>query len=367
MNLEKLVQKYQKMVNASSVITDFPDAILFVNIDGYITEANQKALELFHITDSRLLNDIFEDGMKYVKVSVKFNKPVLVKASSYGKTFYTEINAARVKQGYCLAVRDVTKLTNEALKKDGVERFNGEKNAMLYKLESEFLSPLSSIVGFSQGLLDGIGGALDEKQKKYLKIINSNAVDLHKFLDKFLEFTYAEASIYEPEFKQFDVISSIKGILKSFEKNISGSDVQINFEYEDIDARTIYNDFNAFTRAITNILSVSVDMTEHGNIFVSLKYPDEETALTYGIEEPKAYLHIMIKDTGVGIAQNELKYLCDPYTQLEGSKKNLMRSFKLGSASIFLKRMGAFISISSEVSQGTIYNIIIPIKKDEYE
>lgn len=91
---------------------------------------------------------------------------------------------------------------------------------MLVKLEGDIKSPISSITGFSQGLLDGIGGNLTEKQAKYIKIINSNSNDLYHFMDKLLEFTESESSLYKSMYQNFDVVQIIKGIASEFEKEI---------------------------------------------------------------------------------------------------------------------------------------------------
>lgn len=367
MNFNKLVKKIKWLFNSASVIKNFPDVVMFVGSDGYITEANKRALDYFNITENTVLNDILPNGMRLVKDSVKFKKPVLVESVVDGKNIYLELNASKVKRSFCVSVRDITRLTNENYKKDAISRFNGEKNVMLSKLESDFLSPLSSIAGFSQGLLDGIGGDLTHKQEKYIKIINSNALDLQHFIDKFLEFSYAESSLYSSEIKTFDIISAIKEVLKPFETVVS-SQVVLNFEYDDLEKRNVTLDIKAFKKALTDIIDVSANMTETGSILFRLCYPDEEAKMAFNLDENKSYLLLTIKDTGSGIAQEEMKYLCDPYAHLENSsKKNLLRSFKLGAASIFIKRFGGSISINSDVMQGCIYSIVIPTESDDNE
>ena len=59
-----------------------------------------------------------------------------------------------------------------------------------------------------------------------------------------------------------------------------------------------------------------------------------------------------------------MKYLCEPYAQLEKGKKNFLRALKLGSASIFVKRANGLFDISSEVRTGTQYDIVLPIEKE---
>jgi hypothetical protein len=61
-----------------------------------------------------------------------------------------------------------------------------------------------------------------------------------------------------------------------------------------------------------------------------------------------------------------MRYLCEPYAQLEKGKKNFMRALKLGSATILIKRSEGLFNVNSEVMKGTTFEIILPIKeKDE--
>ena len=77
-----------------------------------------------------------------------------------------------------------------------------------------------------------------------------------------------------------------------------------------------------------------------------------------------SYLQITIRDTGSGIPEEEMRYLCEPYAQLEKGKKNFLRALKLGSASILVKRANGLFDICSEVRTGTKYEIVLPIEKE---
>ena len=81
-------------------------------------------------------------------------------------------------------------------------KLNKDKNIMLTRLSHDFKSPLQSIIGFSNALLDGLGGQISEKQDKYVRIIKKNASELLYFIDKFFEFSKAESSLVKFEIKK---------------------------------------------------------------------------------------------------------------------------------------------------------------------
>lgn len=371
MNLEKIVKNLWWSLTAFRTINNLPDSIIFIDFRGTIERANRKAYECFgfKIDDENpiKIDNIIKNGLDIIESSIKSGKPVIATAVIPGREFYVELNATKRNGGYCLAVRDLTRLTDEVATEEKIAKFNGEKNAMLVKLEGDIKSPITSITGFSQGLLDGIGGELTEKQAKYIKIINNNSNDLYHFMDKFLEFTYAESSLYEAQFQNFDIVETIKNIVKEYNPIIEQKKLSLDFDYDSIDKRTIYSDAKALPKIVHNILEVAVGMTETGYISINLKNPDERTALKFGVAAPEmlnGFIHLSIKDTGAGIPEEEMRYLCEPYAQLEKGKKNFLRSLNLGTSTILTKRAKGSIVINSEVMKGTTYDIILPIEKE---
>ena len=371
MNLEKIVKNLWWSLTAFRTINNLPDSIIFIDFQGTIERANRKAYECFgfKIDDENpiKIDNIIKNGLDIIESSIKSGKPVIATAVIPGREFYVELNATKQNDGYCLAVRDLTRLTDEVATEEKIAKSNGEKNAMLVKLEGDIKSPITSISGFSQGLLDGIGGELTEKQAKYIKIINNNSNDLYHFMDKFLEFTYAESSLYEAQFQNFDIVETIKNIVKEYNPIIEQKKLSLDFDYDSIDKRTIYSDAKALPKIVHNILEVAVGMTETGYISINLKNPDDRTALKFGVAAPEmlnGFIHLSIKDTGTGIPEEEMRYLCEPYAQLEKGKKNFLRSLNLGTSTILTKRAKGSIVINSEVMKGTTYDIILPIEKE---
>ena len=114
-------------------------------------------------------------------------------------------------------------------------------------------------------------------------------------------------------------------------------------------------DEKAFEIVFRNILDTSFEMIESGCISIYIRQPNEEAGMTYGLDENRKYIQIMIKDTSSGIEKEDMKYLCDPYFQLEKGKKNVLRALRLGAASILIKRSAGYIDVSSELMQGVLY------------
>lgn len=363
MNFEQLRKNINSFLSSQKILDNLPDMFLYLDSEGFVKESNFQARNNLNITENITINELFPDGLKAVRQSVKYKKSVLVENGKQNE--FLELTASKIDRDYCVCIRDNTKIINDNIEKDGIEKFNNEKNAMIFKLQNEFRSPVNSITGFCQGLVDGIAGEITEKQDKYLKIIQSNANDLSEFTEKFLEFSYVESLQYESDYKKFDVVNEIKDVLKELEKNINKEKITVNVTYDSLESRSVYNDLKAIKKITANILETSLSATESGNIQINLSHPDDEASITYGLDENKKYLQITVKDTGSAVSNEDLRYICNPYAQLEKGRKQLVKSFRLGTASILTKRANGFFNINSD--NGNLYNVIIPTEKEEDE
>lgn len=363
MNFEQLGKNVNSFLSSSKILNNLPDMVLYLDSEGYIKDANIVAKNNLDIIENITIDKLFDEGFSAVRRSVKYKKSVLVTSKDSDK--YLELTASKIERDYCVCIRDNTKIINENIEKNGIEKFNNEKNAMLVKLENEFKAPIGSITGFCQGLVDGIAGEITEKQSKYLKIIQSNAIELEKFTCSFLNFSNAESLLYQADYKKFDIVNELKELIKELKKNTEYEKINIELSYDNIESRNVYNDYNAIFKSITNILEASMSNLENGEIQIILSAPDNEAYITYGLDENKKYLQIKIKDLGPEIPKEDLKNICNPYAQIDRNKKQLIKSFRFGTISILSKRANGFFNIRSD--NGNLYSMIIPIEKEENE
>lgn len=363
MNFEQFGKNLNSFLSSQKILDNLPDMYLYIDSDGYIKDSNINAKNNLGISDNITINELFDDALNVVRKAAKYKKAVLLETKTPNE--FLELTASKIDKDYIVCIRDNTKIINDKLENDAIDKFNKEKNAMLVKLENEFRAPLNSIIGFCQGLVDGIGGEITEKQAKYLKIIQSNSKDLNELIDKFLNFSYAESLSYEPEYKKFDIVLEIKEILKEFGKTTDYDKTNIEFLYENIESRNVYNDLKALKKIVINILETVLSSATTGNIQIILSNPDDETSITYGLDENKKYIQIKIKDSNSALSADEITHICNPYAQINQSKKHIIKSFRLGAVSILAKRSNGFFNILCE--NGNLYNIIIPIEKEEDE
>lgn len=362
-------------INPKEVLRNLPDAVLVVETDGRILWTNDKAAVIFEtrVNELKELNfdEIVVNGLELAEKSFARRNSIVTGAFTLeGKEFFIEMNAKRYIEQYFVTIRDITAMTNVLANAEKTGRLNKEKNIMLAKLSNEIKSPIQSVIGFSQALLDGLGGALNDKQSKYVKIINKNSTELLYFMDKFLEFSQAESSLFKWENQPFDLINAIQTIVKNNDALLTSKNLEINYNFDEFNKKIVYNDENSVKIVLQNLLETSIKLTEVGSITIKVDHPDLDIIDKCGVKIFKggtstSYARITITDTGIGLTETEMDSIFEPYTQLDKAhKKTILRSIILGTVQTIIKRLGGAVWINSEVMKGSAFTIILPIEKE---
>lgn len=363
------ISTFFSSINPREVIKNLPDAVFVVDFDGRIVWANDKAAIIFESKTSDLkglnIEDIVANGLELANKSYARRTSVITGAFTLdGKEFFVEMNAKKYIEQYFITIRDVTAMTNVLATAEKTGRLNKEKNLMLVKLSNEFKSPIQSIIGFSQALIDGLGGEINDKQEKYVKIINKNSSELLYFWDKFIEFAQAESSLFNNDEQTFDLINTIQTVVKNNEQAINFKNITVNFDIEENLKKTITANENAVKIIMQNVIENSIKLTETGSVTIKVSNPSIELLEQQDIKarnNTNSFIQISVTDTGMGLAETEIDGIFEPYTQLDKSrKKTIVRSLSLGTAYTIAKRIGGTVWVNSEVMKGSTFNIIIP-------
>ena len=372
--------QYMKLMNLfcnikpKDILQYLPDAVFVVKEQsGEIVWINEKAAHLFELTREDLedlnFNDIVENGVELADKSSRKDVPIIGGALTGTGEFFIELNATLLDDEYLITIRDVTAMTNVLVNAEKTGRLNKDKNLMLSKLSHEFKSPVQSILGFSTALTDGLGGEINSKQQKYVKIINKNATELLYFMDKFFEFSNVESSLNKFSFLTFDIVNLIQNVIKHNENILKNKNISINIDDEQLKNKTVYSDENAVKTILQNIIELSIKLTEIGSVTIELSTPELDYVQKTGAKLIKnataeSYIKISVIDNGIGLQENEIEGIFEPYTQIDKlNKKNIVRSFCLGTAKELVKHLNGSIWLATEVMKGTVFNVILPVEK----
>lgn len=360
------------------ILASLPDGVLLADGSGKIEWINDEISILTNLPKNEIaklnINEIIESGLDLIKQAAQSNKSVIGRLNNPEvKDTYLELTAKVVNDCFVISLRDVTQsyktVTNILVEHESSKKINKDKNTFIVKLSNELKSPLQSIIGFSQAMIDGLGGEMSDKQSKYIKIINKNSNEVHYLMDKILELSKIESNLFEFDFQTFDAVNLIQSVLKNCEPTIKEKNLNLSFDSENLIKKTIFSEEKALKIIVQNILETSINSTDIGSINIKVCHPELEFVSQLGISADenvteKSYLMLTVSDTGAGIGENDLNVIFEPYAQLDrANKKNIVKSISLASVKNLVKYLKGCVWVESEPMQGSKYSVIIPTEK----
>ena len=360
------------------LLTKLPDNVALLNNQGsflWCNDVAQKTLSKLKENFSEgYIDNVFDNAMDLIVKLAESGITKVIKAKTPDeKDMFFEFTARKTEEGYLVCFRDNTqsykRLTSIFVEHESLRKTNKDKNNFLVKLSGDFRNPLQSIVGFSQALLGGIGGELNEKQAKYVNIINKNSTDVLYLIDKILELSKAESNLFEKKLGYFDAINILNNVIKNNEKDAQAKNIEINVEVAKDVKRTIYSDEAMLKIVLENIIESAIKFTDVGSINIEVSHPDLELVSEKGFlpvenAKEKSYIMFKIDDQSLGISDIELENLFEPYAQLDNpNKNNVFRSIAFATIKNIIRIMKGNVWVEPEAMHGTTYCVIIPAEK----
>lgn len=260
-------------------------------------------------------------------------------------------------------VRRKTKALNNALEQTKLAQIEAEnsnklKSIFLSNMSHEIRTPLNSICGFSNLLTED--DLSEEEKQAYTKIINNNSEQLTTLVSDIIDISKIEANQIQLVNSDFNVNDMLFEIHKKFllEKvRREKHEVNIRFESPLFDIiSNIRSDQNRIIQIISNLINNSLKFTEVGEICFGY------TVIT---KENEQYLRFYVKDTGIGMKQENLKLIFQRYKQTKSKYTHLGTGLGLSICEKLTNMLGGDIWVESELGKGTQFYFTIPYKQTE--
>lgn len=382
MNILSILSGIFKKKKTSNLISCYPEAFLIVSMAGEILYANDKLLRMFDVSEDELFNlellDIFDGGFNLINDLIAGDDSAIVRSKlKMDEDLFFEIKTSSFEDGeekIVITVRDVTK-TQKMLNKlmfehEYLNKLTKNKNTFLTKISGELTSPIHSINGFSQAILEGLGGDVNEKQNKYLNIINKNSTQLLDLVNSLVEYSKLESGLYDYEFKNFDFVNMMTTLFAELLSKADAKKLILNFDLNSLGKRNFYSDENVLKKVIILLVENAISLTDSGSVQVVVSHPDSEFLEIAGFNvapnlPDKTYVMIKVNDTGMGFQEADLQNIFDPYANIDKyiAKKAVTKSLSLGIVYNLVRILKGRMWAESESMKGSSFCFIIPIEK----
>ncbi|MEO6000291.1 MAG: ATP-binding protein [Chitinophagaceae bacterium] len=251
-----------------------------------------------------------------------------------------------------------SQLNYEQLEAKRVKDLDLIKTQLYTNITHEFRTPLTVILGMANQLLEKPPEQFDNR----VNMIIRNGRSLLNLVNELLDLSKLETGNMQLQLSNGDVIHFLRYIVESLLSLAESQQKQLHFLTE-IDALYIEFDREKLRQIISNLLSNAIKFTpEKGNIYISVM----ENMLTNNIDN--ATLIIKVKDTGIGIPEDQLLYVFDRFYQLDNSHTRKTEGTGIGLALTkeLVKLMDGEIGVKSPPAgafKGSEFTVSLPIKK----
>lgn len=232
-------------------------------------------------------------------------------------------------------------------------------NAMLLRLQSsqraqrafvanvshELKTPLTSIQGFAQALLDDTA-ATPEARQQAARVIYDESARMHRMVLDLLDLARLDSGMVQMKREAVDLPALLRGITQKFAPQARAAGVEVVIQNADLPPCT--GDGDRLAQVFTNLLDNALKFTPQGGV-VSLKACTAQD----GIE-------VQVTDSGPGIAEEQVEHIFDRFYQADPARVGHGAGLGLSIAQEIVHAHGGKITVRSVPGQGSTFIVSLP-------
>jgi signal transduction histidine kinase len=240
-------------------------------------------------------------------------------------------------------------------------RANDSKSEFVSFVAHELKNPLTSIKGYADVLITGAVGGLSDQQRNFIGTIRSNAERMNTLVSDLNDVTKLQTDNLRIEQEEWRFGDILEETLRPLQKLIDDKGQAITFEMAE-KLPPVFVDRNRIIQVLTNLIS-----NAH-------KYSPPDTGITIGavVQPPQRdakgqvtqpMLHVRVKDTGIGMAEDDLAKLFTPYFRSDNPAAREQPGTGLGLTITrgIIAQHGGSIWVESTLGSGTTFHFTVPL------
>lgn len=352
----------------NSIVEGSPDAIYVKDKKGKYLLVNPAASRIFGLPASEVVGRDDAAFLPPHKARMVMTLDRAVMNAGYTKTYQEAIDSENGERaflstkgpifdtqgnisGLFVMSRDITdrKKTERALQhaKDTAEALARSKSEFLANMSHEIRTPMNAIIGLSHLALNR---EVPEDIRDYLKKINSSSESLLGILNDILDFSKMEAGKLTVESTGFQLDHVLENLRSLFSAAAEQKHLHFHIDIAPDVPAGLVGDAMRIQQVLANLLGNAIKFTQRGKVELQVKLVE--------LGKSQARIYFCVNDTGIGMRNETLDNLFQPFGQADTSITRRFGGTGLGLAIShgLLQLMGGEFQVNSEIGKGTCFS-----------
>ncbi|MBS7528299.1 HAMP domain-containing histidine kinase [Fusibacter paucivorans] len=237
------------------------------------------------------------------------------------------------------------------------EQYEKNRNELLSNITHDLKTPLTSIKGYIEGIVDGVAGT-PEKIQRYAMTIHKHTVDMDVLLNDLFLMSKLDIDQIDFKYETFKVDDFLSDCYEDFYFDLSSKGIQ--FTYENLCTTPLYidGDRQNLKRVMINIIQNSLNHLDKG---------EKRIALVLDTTPSMQQVVITLTDNGKGIPEDQLNYIFDRFYRIDNARSSDSGGSGIGLSIVkkIIDKHDGHITATSALGKWTKMTIVLPAAKEE--
>ncbi|MEH7303780.1 two-component system histidine kinase PnpS [Neobacillus drentensis] len=349
-NLQELTKAQEMQKDRlSALIENMGSGLVLIDSRGYINLINKGFIDIFHVNPTNYLNKLYYEVIDYEEIcqlvaevfrtEKKVNRQILVPLFIERRYFIVYgvpiIGTNNVWKGVLLVFHDITEIKKlEQMRKDFVAN-----------VSHELKTPVTSIKGFTETLLDG---AMNNKEtlEAFLSIIRKESDRLQTLIQELLDLSKIEQQGFKLNIQELDLYALLKDVIAIFSGKAQAKNIQLELVCKQNQVM-VHGDSDRLKQVFINLIANAISYTPlEGDVKIIL--------LDHGEN-----VRVHVKDTGIGISKEEIPRIFERFYRVDRARSRNSGGTGLGLAIVkhLIEAHHGNISVRSDLGEGSEFII----------